>query len=131
MRSFGYVVINFVSHCDALRFGHVFHGYSGLVDETNSYKTVEVEWSGSLQGLEKHVERYRDSPLMHKRVRDELKPMLFVGGQRVAFPPPTKVLKMPRSSNRKVEADGRPFITSPGSLFTNALGLAMTYKPRV
>merc|ERR1712087_414117 len=101
------------------------------VDETNSYKTVEVEWSGSLQGLEKHVERYRDSPMMHKRVRDELKPMLFVGGQRVAFPPPTKALKMPRSSNRKVEVSGRPFLTSPANLLTNAVGLAMTYAPRI
>ena len=56
--------------------------------------------------------------------------MLFVGGQRVAFPPPTKGLKMPRP-NRKVEANGASYLASPGGLFTNAMGLAMTYTPRV
>lgn len=120
MRAFGYAVINFVSHGDALRFGHVFHGYSGLVDETNSYMSLEVEWSGSLQGLEKHIERYRDSLMMHKRVRDELKPMLFVGGQRVAFPPPTKVVRIPRRANRKGEGRSHSRL-----LVASAVGLTM------
>jgi hypothetical protein len=127
MRSFGYAVINFVSHGDALRFGHVFHGYNGLLDETNSYKSLEVEWSASLQGLEMHVERYRDSPMMHKRVRDELKPMLFVGGHRVAFPPPTKLVRMPRRANRK--GDGRSHIVPPGDRC--AVGLTMAYTPAI
>jgi hypothetical protein len=130
MRSFGYAIINFVSHGDALCLGHVFHGYNGLLDGTNSYKCLEIEWSASLQGLEMHVERYRDSPIMHKRVQDELKPMLFVRGHRVAFPRPTKALKMPRYSNRKPEGNEKAFLASPGNLFARAaVGLTMTYSP--
>jgi hypothetical protein len=127
LRSFGYAVINFVSHADALKFGYFFHGFKGLVDEADSSMSGVVEWSGALQGLETHVERYRDSPMMHPRVRDELKPMLFAGGQRVAFPPPTKVLKMPRRA--KGETNKSTYIASPGGLISNAVGLAMTYTP--
>jgi hypothetical protein len=127
LRSFGYAVVNFVTHADAVHFGHFFHGFQGLVDEAGNHMSGVVEWSGALQGLENHVERYRDSPMMHPRVRDELKPMLFARGQRVAFPPPTKVLKMPRRA--KGERGDKSFIACPGELISNAVGLAMTYTP--
>jgi hypothetical protein len=34
-------------------------------------QVCEVRWSGPHQGLEAHVERYRNSPVMHKSVPDE------------------------------------------------------------
>merc|ERR1712048_9148 len=56
---------------------------------------MEVAWSET-QGLEAHVQRYRDSPLMHDSLEDELKPVIFKNGVRVAFPPPTKPIHAPR-----------------------------------
>jgi hypothetical protein len=99
LRSFGYGIVNFVSHSDALRFGEYFSNFTRWSEDSD--KIGEIEWSGALQGLNNHIERYRDSPMMHKRVPDELKPLLFLRGVHVPFPLPTKQLKMPRRSKRK------------------------------
>jgi len=65
-------------------------------------KAAEVFWSSPHQGKDMHVERYRNSPLMHKDVPDWHKPILFENGERIDFPPPTKRLKEPRvRSSRK------------------------------
>eukprot|EP00439_Symbiodinium_sp_Y106_P038344 s1688_g4.t1 len=37
-----------------------------------------------------HVERYRNSPVMHRSVPDEYKPVIFKNGVRKKFPRPTK-----------------------------------------
>eukprot|EP00445_Apocalathium_hangoei_P075184 CAMPEP_0204149182 /NCGR_PEP_ID=MMETSP0361-20130328/24186_1 /ASSEMBLY_ACC=CAM_ASM_000343 /TAXON_ID=268821 /ORGANISM="Scrippsiella Hangoei, Strain SHTV-5" /LENGTH=153 /DNA_ID=CAMNT_0051103645 /DNA_START=13 /DNA_END=470 /DNA_ORIENTATION=- len=59
-------------------------------------KVCEVTWSDKLQGLPQHIERYRNSPLMHPNVPDEFKPVVYQEGLRVNFPPPTKALRPPR-----------------------------------
>merc|ERR1719191_1162133 len=91
---FGYGFVNFVSPVAAECFRQHFDGFCRW--SVQSGKVAEVSWSDPLQGLEAHVERYRDSPLMHESVPDEYKPVLLVGGQRIDFDPPTKKIKAPR-----------------------------------
>jgi hypothetical protein len=98
-RSFGYAFVNFVTHKDALQFGELFNGFS--LWAVRSDNVGVAEWSGAMQGLEKHIERYRDSPMMHKSLPDDVKPSIFKDGVRIAFPWPTKPLKMPRRVTRK------------------------------
>lgn len=62
----------------------------------------------TLQGLEKHVEKYRNSPVMHDSVGHEARPILIQDGKRVAFPPPTKkigLVKRLRTRRRSTDAD--------------------------
>lgn len=91
---FGYAFIDFISTEEAQRFRDRFEGFSdwGLV----SHKVCNVSWSDALQGVQAHIDRYRNSPVMHEAVPDEFKPMLFRNGRRVAFPPPTKSIRAPR-----------------------------------
>lgn len=58
-------------------------------------------WS-DVQGLFPHVERYRNSPVMHECVPEEYRPALFRGVERVPLPLPTKKLKAPRGWQRKL-----------------------------
>jgi RNA recognition motif-containing protein len=110
--SFGYAIVNFVSHAYALHFGNRMSGHFFQDDEECTPDTVlTVEWSSQLQGLESHIQRYRNSPMMHPTLPDQLKPMLFSGGRRVCFPAPTKRLKMPRHGSRT--AKGLPETPNP------------------
>lgn len=54
-----------------------------------------VAWS-VLQNLENHVERYRNSPVMHPDVADECKPVMLSNGVRVPFPAPTAPIPLIR-----------------------------------
>jgi len=94
-KSFGYAFINLVSSSIAERFLSLFTGFEdwGIPSD----KVAEVSHTQTHQGLEAHIRRYRDSPTMHENVPDHLKPSLYAGGLRIAFPPPTKVLKAPRA----------------------------------
>jgi hypothetical protein len=91
---FGYAFVNMTSHRAACQFMRHFTGFSGWQFESS--KVAEVTWSSPSQGYDAHVERYRNSPVMHEAVPDEFKPAMFAGGKRVAFPAPTKFIKMPR-----------------------------------
>lgn len=90
----GYAFVNFLAHSDALRATHMFHGFSRWSYESS--KVCEVSWAHPHQGLEEHIERYRNSPVMHQCMPDEYKPMLFKNSVRVPFPPPTKAIKAPK-----------------------------------
>lgn len=59
-------------------------------------KACRVSWSNPHQGLEQHIERYRNSPLMHTSVPDDARPILIQRGVRVEFPAPTKSIRAPR-----------------------------------
>jgi hypothetical protein len=59
----------------------------------------EVDWCLDHQGIESHVERYRDSRIMHASVEDEYKPAIFRNGVRMPFPSPSKPLHKPRLRN--------------------------------
>merc|ERR1712032_617872 len=91
---FGYAFVNFVSHEDAKKAKSSFQGFARW--RVPSRKTCDVVWSGPVQGLQAHTERYRNSPVMHDSVPDEYKPVVFVNGIRVPFPPPTKRIRPPR-----------------------------------
>jgi hypothetical protein len=90
----GYAFINFVSPEKAQRCFDVFEGFSDW--KVPSEKVCTVTWSSPYQGLESHIERYRNSPVMHQSIIDEWKPVLFRNGVRMPFPPPTKAMKAPK-----------------------------------
>mmetsp|Transcript_8656 Transcript_8656/g.14052 ORF Transcript_8656/g.14052 Transcript_8656/m.14052 type:complete len:537 (-) Transcript_8656:133-1743(-) len=102
--SFGYAFVNFVGHKDAQECYDLFHGYTSW--EMPSSKVCDVSWSSMHQGLPAHIDRYRNSPVMHESVEDEYKPAVFSlgSGDRAVFPPPTKKLRVPRI--RRPGADG-------------------------
>jgi hypothetical protein len=90
----GYAFIDFVSSAQALRCFHTFEGFSGW--EVPTDKVCSLTWGGPLQGLEAHISRYQNSPVMHRSIPDAWKPALFVSGARIAFPPPTKPIRPPK-----------------------------------
>jgi len=87
--SLGYAFVNFVSSSAAQEFMLFFHGFSNW--HFSSPKVCKVFWSAPNQGLEEHVERYRNSPVMHENVPDDFKPALFTAGKRIPFPELTLV----------------------------------------
>jgi len=95
MAALGYVFVNFVSQADAELARLCLQGFQQW--NVQSKKVCEVGWGNPLQGLTAHIERYRSSPVMHKDVPDEFKPIIFRAGIRVPFPPPTKRVRPPRS----------------------------------
>lgn len=90
--AFGYAFVNLVGPQEAADFHVHFEGFSfgGGPQE----KTVEVGWSLT-QGLTQHVDRYRNSPMMHEDVPEEYKPIMLSEGVRIEFPPPTKKISYP------------------------------------
>jgi len=92
----GYAFVNFVTPSDAQRCWQIFGGYS----DWDSPKVCEVTWGEPCQGLQAHIDRYRSSPVMHKSIPDEWKPLVFKHGQRVPFPPPTKSISAPKLRRR-------------------------------
>jgi len=95
----GYAFVNLVTPEATLNFWNVFDGFSSW--EIPTAKVCELGWSAPHQGLEAHIERYRNSPVMHKTVPDEYKPMIFLSGVRQPFPPPTKHLNPPQLHLRR------------------------------
>lgn len=89
----GYAFINFVSNPDADRFYETFQGFTAW--SLKSEKVSEVAWSQPLQGLEGHIERYRNSPVMHPDVSEDRRPLLFKDGEIIPFPKPTKKIRAP------------------------------------
>jgi hypothetical protein len=95
--TFGYAFVNLTSHQEALRTWQCFSGFTDWpLAKTGSPKACEVCWGNPIQGLAAHVERYRNSPVMHKDVPEEFRPLLFADGVRIEFPAPTKRIRLPR-----------------------------------
>jgi len=91
----GYAFIDMDSPSEAERIRQHFGGFSKWI--LVSEKVCSVSWSlPDQQGLSAHVERYRNSPVMHKSVPDEWKPILLSGGERIRFPPSTRKIRAPR-----------------------------------
>lgn len=93
---FGYAFVNFELHAGATAAMRSLRGFSRW--EVPSRKILEVAWSSPHQGLTAHVERYRNSPIMHEAMPDDYKPILLKDGFRISFPAPTKRLRAPRAS---------------------------------
>jgi len=96
----GYAFVNMVTLGDAKRLWESLDGFSAWCRPCK--KICRISWSQPLQGLGVHVERYRNSPLMHELVPESYRPLLFSAGERVAFPPPTKKIKVPRKGNQRM-----------------------------
>jgi hypothetical protein len=90
----GYCFVNLINAEAASSFQAAFQGFQGWTG--SSQKVCEAVWSQPCQGLECHIERYRNSPVMHEDVPDDCRPMLFQDGTRVVFPMPTKPLRRPK-----------------------------------
>lgn len=94
--SFGYAFVNCTSSANAERMKEEFQGFNEWL--LGSQKICSVCWGEPLQGLEAHVQRYRNSSVMHPSVPDEYKPFLLVDGIRSAFPAPTKRIRPPKKN---------------------------------
>merc|ERR1711972_818639 len=95
-----YAFLNLASAADAQAFRRHMTGFTSW--GPRGMLACSVGWSLPHQGLEAHVARYRNSPLMHKGVPDEYRPVLFRDGHRVPFPPPTKKIKFPRQGTERM-----------------------------
>jgi len=95
----GYAFVNLVSPGVVQRFWKHFDGFSNWM--LPSRKVCRVGWAGPHQGLDAHVNRYLNSPVMHDTVPDEFKPVLFQDGVRIQFPGPTKLARAPRVRQRE------------------------------
>lgn len=95
----GYAFVNLRTAQDASDFRQAFQGFAKWA--INSEKVCDVSWSAVLQGVQDHIERYRNSPVMHETVPDMFKPALFEHGERVKFPEPTKKIRPPRTWSRR------------------------------
>lgn len=94
--AYGYAFVNMVSHETAARAVLALTGFKGWAFGRNE---MRVEWSG-IQGSDAYVEKYRNSPVMHRKVPEESKPAIFSDGVETAFPPPTRPIKPPRLRDR-------------------------------
>lgn len=92
----GYAFVNMRTHEDSLRLMDKLDGFRDWV--CGSDKVCAVAWgTPGQQGLDQHIKRYRNSPVMHPHLPDRFKPCIFdEQGVPVPFPPPTKTLKKPR-----------------------------------
>merc|ERR1719450_75723 len=86
-----YAFVYFPSHEEAVRAWQSLDGFKDWV--VGSTKVCEVRWSNPVQGLTANVQRYRNSPLMHEKVPDSYKPVVFSNGVRVEYPAPKKPIK--------------------------------------
>jgi len=90
----GYAFVNFTCHEHAEYAKQQLQGFSDW--KFASEKVCEIAWGSPLQGLNAHVEHYRNSPVMHKSVPECYKPILLKRGLRQPFPVPTKPVRAPR-----------------------------------
>jgi len=93
--SYGFAFVNFSTHAAADRARSHFDQF-----DIDGVLCVSG-WSENFQGLQPHVDRYRNSPVMHRSVPDEYKPALFIQGAPVPMPPPTKRILRPRTGGRR------------------------------
>lgn len=94
MQNCGYAFVNFVSPEAAVECMEKMQGFHDWGVEGRSF--CEVSWCVDYQGFQSHVERYRNSAIMHESVNEEFKPAIFKDGSRIPFPLPSKPLRAPR-----------------------------------
>merc|ERR1712187_868445 len=82
----GYAFVNMVSFQAAQDIKKELSGYSDW--KKKSQKVVEVNWGHPVQGKAEHIERYRNSPVMHKDIQDEYKPARYEECVKIRFPSP-------------------------------------------
>ncbi|CAE6967104.1 PLA2 [Symbiodinium natans] len=100
-RSLGYALVGLISHDSARQLLEQLQGcaFPGIDPSVR----CEASWSQPHRGLDGHIERYRNSPVMHPSMPDEYKPVIFANGERIDFPPPTKTIRAPRIRHPKTQ----------------------------
>jgi hypothetical protein len=93
-QNFGHAFINFVCPHDAARARECFSGFDAWAVDCET--PCDAMWREQCQGLNAHIQKYRNSALMHDSVPDENKPVMFVDGVRRPFPGPTQTIKAPK-----------------------------------
>jgi len=101
--SLGYSFVNFVSHELALKAWDLMEGFADW--PMKSQKVCAVSWGEPLQGLQAHIERYQNSPVMHNAVPEKFKPIILENGIRKAFPQKTKRTRAPRMKRNRPKED--------------------------
>lgn len=90
----GHALINFPLPDVAEAFCENFTGFNQWLGPSDN--ACQIAWNDALHGLDDHIARYRNSPVMHKSIPDEYKPLLYYGSLRAPFPPATKKIRAPR-----------------------------------
>lgn len=101
--NFGYGFINLTTHQEAERCREALQGFDRWPMEWD--KVCDVGNGETCQGVEGHIERYRNSPVMHESVPEEHKPALYENGVRKPFPKNTKPIKKPHIRTRKPKGE--------------------------
>jgi hypothetical protein len=99
----GYAIVNMVSPSVALCARQHFNDFHNWAFPSDN--RIEVDWNRPHQGLQAHIDRYRNSPLMHESVPEAYRPVLFENGGRVQFPAPTAKIRPPRIRHQKHKSD--------------------------
>eukprot|EP00747_Dinoflagellata_sp_TGD_P221864 gnl/TRDRNA2_/TRDRNA2_93643_c0_seq1.p1 gnl/TRDRNA2_/TRDRNA2_93643_c0~~gnl/TRDRNA2_/TRDRNA2_93643_c0_seq1.p1 ORF type:complete len:532 (+),score=76.35 gnl/TRDRNA2_/TRDRNA2_93643_c0_seq1:62-1657(+) len=101
----GHALVSLISSADAHCLLARFHGLRDWgVPCCGLAEACEAVWSEPRQHLKEHIERYRNSPVMHPSMPDNYKPLLFADGQPIPFPAPTKAIRLPRIRHVKAPA---------------------------
>jgi hypothetical protein len=99
MANLKHAFVNMVTPADVNHIWAVLDGFSDWPRPSSS--VCALAWNNKQQGLEDLIERYRNSPVMHRSVADECKPVLLKDGVKVPFPPPTQSIKPPKFRRNK------------------------------
>jgi len=92
--SLGYAFVNMIDSSYVPKLQERLTGFKKW--RVPSKKICEVRLCGPWPDLEAHIERYRNSSVMHHSVPEEFKPVLFENGKQIPFPKPSKAPKAPQ-----------------------------------
>ena len=81
----GYGFVNLISAEEVQRFMLAFDGFRDWPRPSSKICSVNL---ARIQGLDKNVKMYRNSPVMGHEVPERFRPVLFNGTERVPFPEP-------------------------------------------
>merc|ERR1719487_189195 len=96
----GYAFVNGVTSQDAEQIMQYLNNFTRWACASD--KVCQTSWGEPLQGLDAHVERFRNSPVRHPSIPEEFQPLLFVNGVPTSLPPPTKRIRAPAFFPRQV-----------------------------
>eukprot|EP00438_Fugacium_kawagutii_P005734 Skav234141 [mRNA] locus=scaffold361:49701:59037:- [translate_table: standard] len=92
--SLGYAFVNMIDSSYVPKLQEKLTGFKKW--RVPSKKICEVRLCGPWPDLEAHIERYRNSSVMHHTVPEDFKPALFENGKQIPFPKPSKAPKAPQ-----------------------------------
>lgn len=94
----GYAFVNMVTNEEANRALAHFKGFCDW--KIPSSRVCETSWGREGADLFWHIQRYRNSSVMHHSVPEKFRPALFCDGVQISFPPPTRQIPAPRCEDK-------------------------------